>query len=70
MYSYPQPLPIPADTRIPALEVNTVERALAQQKRTSSGADERFFLSSNSYDHKAIQLLITTTVGAFFMEAC
>lgn len=40
MYPNPQPLFIPADTRIPALEVDAVERALTQQKRTSSGQNE------------------------------
>ena len=33
-YSIPQRIPIPPGTRIPALEVHTVQRFLAQQKRT------------------------------------
>ena len=38
-YSTPQPITIPAGTRIPALEVHTVEKILTQQKRTTPGPD-------------------------------
>ena len=38
-YSIPQPIPRPPGTRIPALEIHTVQRFLAQQKRTAPGQD-------------------------------
>ena len=38
-YSIPQRIPIPPATRIPAVEVHTAQRFLAQQKRTAPGPD-------------------------------
>ena len=38
-YSFPQRIPIPPGTRIPALEVHTVQMFLARQKRTAPGPD-------------------------------
>lgn len=38
-YSIPQRIPIPPGTRVPALEVHTVQRFLARQKRTAPGPD-------------------------------
>ena len=39
VYSIPQRIPIAPGTRIPALEVHTVQRFLARQKRTAPGPD-------------------------------
>ena len=38
-YSIPHRIPIPPGTRVPALEVHTIQRFLARQKRTAPGPD-------------------------------
>ena len=38
-YTPPEPVPIPNGTRIPNVDVSTVEQLLAKQKKTSTGPD-------------------------------
>ena len=38
-YTPPEPVPIPSGTRIPNIDVSTVKKLLAKQKKTSAGPD-------------------------------